>query len=176
MPVREKVRQAPSAMGLHTFERVLAGISPACRRVYGDRLASIVVFGSVGRGTARADSDIDLLVVADDLPSGRIRRVREFDEVRHLLAPALATATAAGLRTRLAPIFKTPGEAQRGSPLFLDMTEDARLLYDRDAFFQGCLDDLRKRLAGLGARRVWRGDAWCWDLKPDYRPGEVIDI
>jgi predicted nucleotidyltransferase len=163
-------------MDVTAFEKLLAEIPRACRSVYGDRLTSIVVFGSVGRGTPRPDSDIDLLIVADDLPSGRIRRVREFEEVRCLLATALATARATGLSTRLAPIFKTPVEAQRGSPLFFDMTEDARLLYDRDGFFQGCLDDLRTRLAGLGARRVWKGDAWYWDLKPDYRPGEVFDI
>ena len=32
---------------------------------YGDRIKSITLFGSVARGTARADSDIDLLVVVD---------------------------------------------------------------------------------------------------------------
>jgi predicted nucleotidyltransferase len=32
---------------------------------YGDRIQSITLFGSVAKGTARADSDIDLLVVVD---------------------------------------------------------------------------------------------------------------
>jgi predicted nucleotidyltransferase len=32
---------------------------------YGDRIKSITLFGSVARGTARADSDIDLLIVVD---------------------------------------------------------------------------------------------------------------
>jgi len=32
---------------------------------YGDRIESITLFGSVARGTARTDSDIDLLVVVD---------------------------------------------------------------------------------------------------------------
>jgi uncharacterized protein len=32
---------------------------------YGDRIKSITLYGSVARGTARADSDIDLLVVVD---------------------------------------------------------------------------------------------------------------
>jgi len=163
-------------MDLTVFETLLGEIPRACREAYGERLVSVVVFGSVGRGTPRPDSDIDLLIVADDLPRGRIRRVQEFEAVRRLLAPALATAAAAGVSTRLAPIFKTPVEARRGSPLFFDMTEDARLLYDREGFFHGCLEDLRRRLAALGARRVWRGDAWYWDLKPDYRPGEVFEI
>jgi hypothetical protein len=35
---------------------------------------------------------------------------------------------------------------------------------------------LRERLATLGARRVWRGNAWFWDLKPDYQPGDVFEL
>ena len=63
-----------------------------------------------------------------------------------------------------------------GSPLFLDMTEDARILYDRDGFLERAFVDLESRLERLGARRIWRGNAWYWDLKPDYTPGEVFEI
>ena len=38
------------------------------------------------------------------------------------------------------------------------------------------LDRFAARLAALGARRKWRGSAWYWDLKPDYRPGEVFEL
>jgi hypothetical protein len=56
------------------------------------------------------------------------------------------------------------------------MVEDAMLLVDRDDFMRNALEALRLRLAALGARRIWRGNAWFWDLKPDYRPGEVFEI
>jgi hypothetical protein len=36
------------------------------------------------------------------------------------------------------------------------------------------LQALRERLAEPGARRIWRGKAWYWDLKPDYRLGDVF--
>ena len=36
--------------------------------VLGDKLVSIVVYSSVARGDARKSSDIDILVIADDLP------------------------------------------------------------------------------------------------------------
>jgi hypothetical protein len=35
---------------------------------YGDRLVSVAVYGSVGRGTPRPDSDVDVLIVVRDLP------------------------------------------------------------------------------------------------------------
>ena len=34
-------------------------------KAYGDKIQSITLFGSVARGTARLDSDIDLLVVVE---------------------------------------------------------------------------------------------------------------
>jgi hypothetical protein len=24
--------------------------------------------------------------------------------------------------------------------------------------------------------RIWRGNAWLWDLKPDYQPGDVFEL
>ena len=48
---------------------------------YGERLISVVLFGSVARETQRFDSDIDLLIIALGLPSGRMKRVKEFSIV-----------------------------------------------------------------------------------------------
>jgi hypothetical protein len=28
----------------------------------------------------------------------------------------------------------------------------------------------------LDARRIWLGNAWHWDLKPDFKPGDVIEL
>jgi len=33
---------------------------------------------------------------------------------------------------------------------------------------------LKGRLDKLGARRIWKDDAWYWDLKPDFKPGDEI--
>jgi len=155
---------------------LLSRLVAACREEYGDRLVSIVVFGSAGRGTSGPDSDLDLLVVADDLPGGRVARVRQFIDVERRLEPELRGARLAGWNVELSPVLKAPAEVDQGSPLFLDMLDDAQFLYDRDDFMRRALESLRARLAALGARRVWRGNAWYWDLKPDYRPGDVFEI
>lgn len=148
----------------------------ASERHYGSRLVSLAVFGSVGRGTPGADSDIDLLVVADQLPRGRLARSDDFAEVERALEPMLASAHAHGLHPTLSPIFKTPIEVTAGSPLFLDMLEDARILHDRDGFLHDAFQEFSDRLSRLGARRIWRDTSWYWDLKPDYKPGEVFEI
>ena len=158
------------------YEALLADLTEACRRHYGGRLRAVAVYGSVGRGTPRSDSDVDLLIVADGLPDGRFPRVEDFLSVEEALAPRLESARGAGLHPELSPIFKTRAELARGTPLLLDMTEDARILYDPDRCLAEALDRLRKRLRELGSRRIWRGDAWYWDLKPDYRWGDVIEL
>lgn len=162
---------------LPAFEKLLEEIDDQVRSAYGDRLVSLVVYGSVGRRTPRPDSDVDLLLVAREIPDGRTSRMEQFTElVEKPLAPFLSDAQKNGADTFLSCAIKTPDEVQAGSPLFLDMTEDARILFDRDGFFADYLEGLRGRLRGLGSRRIWRGNAWFWDLKPDFKPGDKIEL
>lgn len=143
---------------------------------YGARLVSVAVFGSVARGTYRFDSDIDILIIAENLPHGRTKRVKEFMTVEDRLEPFLISLRKDGINSCISPIFKTPAEAATGSPLFLDMVEDARILFDREAFFSMRLERLRERLKELGSKRIWKGNFWYWVLKPDYKPGDVIEL
>ena len=61
-------------------------------------------------------------------------------------------------------------------PSFRGHDDRSADLYDRESFLERALAGLRARLARLGAQRIWRGSAWIWDLKPDYRPGDVFDL
>ena len=56
------------------YEELLSAVLDACQTAYADRLVALAIFGSVGRGTMRHDSDIDLLVVVDPLPDVPARR------------------------------------------------------------------------------------------------------
>jgi hypothetical protein len=158
------------------YDAILVRLLEVLRAHYGPQLVSVAVFGSVGRGTQREDSDIDLLIVARELPRGRMARVENFLPVDEKLAPWLAPPRPDLLPVALSPIFKTPEEVGGGSPIFLDMVEDARILHDEGGFFGGYLERLRQRLGALGSRRVWRGNTWYWILKPDLKPGETIAL
>ncbi len=57
------------------FDDLLQRILDETVRVYGSNLTSLVVFGSVGRGTPTPGSDIDVLLIAGSLPSGMLRQV-----------------------------------------------------------------------------------------------------
>lgn len=158
------------------FDLVLDALADAALASYGRRLVSIVVYGSVGRGTPRHDSDVDVLVVAEDLPKGRLARMKEFGAVERRLDPLLVDLKSRGLHTSLSPVFKTPEEVLRGSLLFLDIVDDGLILYDRGEFMRSYLVRLVERLARLGSRKIVRGNSWHWVIKPDYQEGEVFEI
>jgi predicted nucleotidyltransferase len=158
------------------YERLVHRCLAEARRVYGERLVTFAVFGSVGRGVPGPQSDIDLLIVAEDFPPGRLRRLETFEPVEQAVEADLRAARAERIHASLSPVLLTPQEAIRGIPLFLDMTEDARILYDRAGFFANLLSELRQRLRELGARRIPYGGAWYWRLKEPFHPGEEFTL
>lgn len=158
-----------------TFRGLLKTLKEAVLATYGHSLEALVIFGSVGRGTPMHDSDMDILLVIDALPSGRMKRVKTFEPVEKAMEKALRGAKDQGVYTYLSPVFKTPEELSRSSWFLLDMVEDSLVLYDKGVFAR-TMERLKKRLKALGARRIWRGNAWFWELKPDYKPGETFDL
>ena len=67
-------------------------------------------------------------------------------------------------------------EARRLPDLFLDLTEDAIILYDERRLLEELLLELRLQLMKDGAERVHLdGGRWFWDLLPGYRQGDVIE-
>ena len=165
---RAEINQALQAVAARYVELL--------RGALGENLISAVLFGSVARGEAGPDSDIDLLIVGEEFPLGRFARLRLLEEVDAKFEPELARLRSQGLHPRLARLLKTRAEATRLVPLYLDLTEDARLLHDRDGFFQSVLTRLGASLKRLGAERKVRGQTRYWVLKPDFKPGEVIEL
>ncbi|NOY63789.1 MAG: nucleotidyltransferase domain-containing protein [Nitrospirae bacterium] len=159
------------------YDRLIRQLTKEVKNYYGDRLVSLVIFGSVARGTYRHDSDIDILIIAKGLSRGRMKRVNEFvNKIEKKLEDTIVALRDKGIFTEISPLIKTPEEALSGSPLFLDMLEDAKIIYDRNGFFKDILTKLGKKISTLGAKRVWKANAWYWDLKPDFKPGDVIEL
>lgn len=52
------------------FQQIAQVLLPRAHDYYGDNLVTFAVYGSVARGLATAESDIDLLLVVADLPQG----------------------------------------------------------------------------------------------------------
>lgn len=148
----------------------------ALRAQWGDALKAVVLFGSVARREATSTSDVDLLAVIEGLPARRLLRHQWLQAADEAIEPHLQALREQGIYAEVSVILKTPEEAKRTVPLYLDLLEDAVILYEQNGFFTSILERLRESLGRLGARRRRRGRIHYWELKPDYTPGEVFEI
>lgn len=128
------------------------------RSALGERLVSVVLFGSQARGEATAESDWDLLVIATGLPEKPLER--------HMFLTRLISPGAADAASLLA---KTPEEFESGVPsLYLDIAVDGQILYDLYGYMTERLATLRRVIAqaGLYREHTQAGDWWRWKQQP----------
>jgi len=96
-------------------------------RELGDKIDSIVLYGSVAKNTASEESDIDVLVVARDDEIGlydKISKIRTQVDLENNTLTALVYMTCEELEhyTKL------------GSPFVKSVSEEGMILYDRGIF------------------------------------------
>lgn len=82
-----EAREQPPLAGARDAIAIARAVAADLRELYAGRLRDVLLFGSWARGDAHPDSDIDLLVVLDEVSSRR-RELARMDEVlwRHSLA------------------------------------------------------------------------------------------
>ncbi len=134
------------------------------REALGDQLVSVALFGSVARGQAGPGSDIDLFVVLQEAPPGMLSRRRLLDPVRESLTPELERFWKQGIYVDFVEVIRTRSEAGEYHPLYLDMSQEAIMLYDRDQFLETFLAIIKEQLEREGAVRIVMGNFWYWDL------------
>ena len=140
-------------------------------------LVSFAVYGSVARDESKKDSDVDILIVIENLED-RYEAFKLFEkaETEKKVERLVEEAEKHDYRIFFSPIIKSRDDASKISPLYLDMVEDAIILHDKGNFFEKVLGRLKKRLEELKAEKVIIGKKWYWKLKRDYKFGEVIEI
>jgi len=155
------------------LDRLLAML----RTRLGERLLAVALYGSLAREQARLTSDMDLLIVY------RGDRMAVFDQFMEMLLDDLEHTREwmelrrEGLKPDPYPVFFNEAELADTPWLLLDIQDHGIILYDPHAILQHRFESLRRRLKELGSRKVVLEDgSWYWDLKPDWKPGEVIEL
>jgi hypothetical protein len=165
-----------SSVNFETYKVFLNLLLKELKASFGeDVILSFAVFGSVARGEARPNSDIDILIVHKEVsfnPTGRfvdiLFELKRGEEYRRLKER--------GLDPDPYPIFMTARELWENPHILLDLLDEGIILYDT-GLLKERLGALRRRLAELGSKKVvLENGKWYWDLKPDWKPGEVIEL
>jgi hypothetical protein len=174
----EKSGGDAKGFGLAIYRQLLERFLALLQEHFGDRLISLVLYGSVARSEAREDSDIDLLLILDPVTTNYHRRLDEVLVVQTRLEQEgvyEALIKVLGHAPYLSYLILSKEEADENRYIYLDMVEDAKLLFDRAGFFEMRLRAVRNRLEELGSRRVQLEDGTrYWDLKPDLKAGECF--
>lgn len=163
-------------IGYLEYKSLLDLFVSAVQAALQDNVVSIVLYGSVARGRAKPESDIDLLIILQEAPAVYQERLQPFLVILRQLQGEIAwkELEAKGLRPYLSLLVLSRKEAEQTRYIYLDMVDEGRVLVDAGGFFRGRLESLRKRLQELGARKVWQEAGWYWDLKPGLKKGEVL--
>ena len=151
------------------YEKILNEFVERCKEKFKENLISVAVFGSVARGTATKESDIDVLLVVRNAGESMGERLDE-------MLPIVMDISKAYGKDIYEHIL-TPDEVKKHPSILLDLTQDSIIVFDKNNFLSNELEKIRNNLRTLHAKRIWLDEErWYWKLKPNIKFGEVISI
>jgi len=130
-------------------------------------LLSAIQYGSTARGTLKHETDIDLLLIFQTLPPGRMQRSQLLEEIESQCMGELCRLLPKDFNLCFSSKLKTVDESQRFSLLYLDMVDRSRILYDPQGLAAALLAKTRDWIQRSGAYRVEKGLKWYWVLGKD---------
>ncbi len=119
---------------------------------FGDRLKTVVLFGSQARSKAVLNRDNDIFVVVDDLPQDPLKRLKQIRQ------------TILYIPLQINFIAKTPEEVEHNlTPLLLEICVDGICLYG-DEYFEHYRQRGLRALKQSGLKRKRVGKEWYWQF------------
>jgi len=157
---------------LSGYKKILNKFKQKLLTRFKDEIISLVLFGSVARGTAGKESDIDVLIIMKDVPDSYYERLKPIVDIELEMRKDVE-----GMPPIFSSMILSLDEAKQNRNIFLDMIDHSIILYDTNDFFKNRLSELKNRLDQLGSKKIILKDStWYWNLKPDIVAGEIIEL
>jgi predicted nucleotidyltransferase len=131
------------------------------------RLVSIIQFGSTVRGPLKRETDIDLLLIFEKLPVGRLARSEIVEGIEKVCLEELTKNLPKDYNICFSSKLKTVEESQRFSILYLDMVDRSKILFDPRGLASSLIEKTKNWIQQSGAYRVEKGLKWYWVLGKD---------
>src|SRR5438132_3446238 len=138
-------------------------------------LLGVWLFGSVARGDARPNSDLDLLVAASGLKGSRSRMADV------AMSPVNVGSEKTfffrnGFVTDVSFYPMAEEELGRFYPIMLDVMDHGVIIYERREVLSRVARSMKEWLAAMRVRKVPLERGWMWLLPPDLRVGERVGV
>jgi len=145
-------------------ENALKRIVDRIRVKLGEDVISIVLFGSMTRGDFTESSDIDMLVIARNLPDNW----RERDKILLELAE-IGSDHRRPVHITLTDEYEMNASVEQGAPLVFGLHDANRVIFGRDRFFEKLMKRFDDNMKRWDVRKIRNGE---W-----FAPGlAVIDV
>ena len=120
-------------------------------------IKAVVLYGSYARKTHEEDSDIDILIVSDQVNPKRHRRGKEITIIKGSIA----------LRLPLDILLLTSTECllnfRNCNLLFLDIAWEGIVLLDEDDFLKGLIEEAKEYISERGIKKF--DDGWIFPVQ-----------
>jgi len=126
-------------------------------KLSGIEIVSLAIFGSTARRENDADSDVDLLAVAEEIAEKRIQRIPDIVRIKRQLDLGIP------LDILLVSKYECQSNFRNHNPLYLDITLDAEIIYDNNEFLKNLIEETRGYIDENNIHRD--GDSWSFPVK-----------
>lgn len=161
----------PTALGIETYQKLLDVFKKEIDKKLGNKILSMIIFGSVSRGQAKGSSDIDIFTFFDDFKIKRselnniltsiILNLRKTDEYIKLVDKKIYP--------EIYPFLISKSKANDYLWVFFDATKESKIIIDIDGFAKNLIKDIKNKIENLGGKRVKLGNGkTCWILYDDF--------
>ena len=146
---------------------------------YEKNLLSVILYGSIARGTWNLESDIDIFLLfsnkikeREKLDKDVLKTIIEFEKTIHIIndngIQIYFPIQELSLKLKDLVNFRT---------LFYDISMDGIVIYDKDLIGTKFLEKIRIRIKDKGLERIFVGyNDFYWKRKENVKFGEIIEL
>ncbi len=159
----------------HTHREIIDRTISAIKDAYTDNLISLAIYGSYANGNARFNSDLDLFIILDKT-GRRIAELKYFyDKVEVPLENELLQLLKLHrIDMSISPFIVSKEQASFFNPLYLDMSENAYIIYDKDDFLRSILIKVGELIKRHNFKKKLLSNTFLWDMSSHVMIGQRV--
>lgn len=153
-------------------------ITSILRQQFGQQLISVCLYGSAVRGSLRNGSDIDFLIVLIDSSLSYHKRIKTLMPLIEKIRGSKEYKRIEKFNLYLEPslLMMTKKEVESHPDILIDISFEGIILFDKGGFLKKHLNEIKEKMAHLGSVKMITPHGHYWNLRPDLRPGDLIEL